>query len=150
MGEGWERGSTFFQDSHRSKNLIGGTVVVSQARPTSTTGSGLWEDVLWDEHILCMSKYFYIESNGGYNVTGLALHGNKRKGDKTNLPNSGTFFWGLTISGFILLIMVVLPLLSRPTHITLACFLLKPSQLASVSNRPMSVCRAKAQLFIMT
>ena len=44
MGEGWERGSTFFQDSHQSKNLIGGTVVVSQARPTST--SGLREDVL--------------------------------------------------------------------------------------------------------
>ena len=80
-----------FQDSHWSKNnLIGGTVVVSQARPTSPSGSGLREEVgprgsgsgLWDEDILCMSKYFYSESNGGYNVTGLALHGNKRKGQR--------------------------------------------------------------------
>ena len=80
-----------FQDSHWSKNnLIGGTVVVSQARPTSPSGSGLQEEVgprgsgsgLWDEDILCMSKYFYSESNGGYNVTGLALHGNKRKGQR--------------------------------------------------------------------
>ena len=26
-----------------------------------------------------MSKYFNIESNGGYNVTGLAVHGDRRK-----------------------------------------------------------------------
>lgn len=45
-------------------------------------------------------------------------------------------FYVLTLEGFSWLMMVVLPLLSRPKHKTLTSFFLRPSQPDSLSSSP--------------